>query len=173
MVGVYDSRAIALSYWREEVDGKPRFSDPGFCSPEIAKRYWSQKINGKPRYVNSGKNETEGLEGGIMMHQQVFSYHDPVQALEHIANELPRVMEEAGVDVIASMWDKEKLAEYKVVGSGWDERDFVELNPERVVDITIQLVQLYNPSEGILEFARAKDKDNPSPLDTDWANAKE
>ena len=56
-VGVYDSRLIALAYWQEKVDGKERFGS---------------------------SHESMGItpmELGVLMAQQVFSYHEPVQAL--------------------------------------------------------------------------------------------
>ena len=147
VVGVYDSRAIAYAYWLENVDGKPRFAHP---------------------------ESTKGMsaeEGSIMMHQQVFSYHKPVQALAYIADKVPEVMKKAGVDVIVSKWDKEELAKYRVSGSGWDE-GFGVNNPN-VVDVTIELTQIFNPKATRNEYEEGLGRSKPEPLDTDWRNAKE
>jgi hypothetical protein len=146
VVGVYDSRAIALAYWQEEVDGKERFYN----------------------YEALGMKD---VDLGVLMHQQVFSYHKPVQALEHIADNLPEVMEQAGVDVIVSKWDKEELAKYNIIGSGWD-GEFAVNNPN-VVDVTNRLVQLYNPTAKFLKEVEGFKNSTPEPLDTDWLHAEE
>jgi len=144
-VGVYDSRAIALAYWRQRVDGKERFrqEDPSM----------------KPE------------EKAVITHQQVFSYHEPVQALNFIADKLPGVMKEAGVDVIVSKWDKEELAQYRIIGSGWDDK-FAENNPN-VVDITILLVQIYDPNATLREYDEGFGRTKPEPFDTDWSKVQE
>lgn len=146
VVGVYDSRAIALAYWQQEVDGKQRMY----------------------RHEDLGM---KAIDLGVLMHQQVFSYHKPVQSLEYIADKLPGVMEQAGVDVIVSKWDKEELAKYNVIGSGWD-GEFAVNNPN-VVDVTIGLVQLYNPKATLQEYKEGLGKSLPAPLDTDWLHAEE
>ncbi len=146
VVGVYDSRAFALAYWQEKVDGKERF-------------YNHEALGMKAKDL------------GVLMHQQVFSYHEPVQALEHIADKLPEVMEQAGVDVIVSKWEKEELAKYNITGSGWDD-EFAVNNPN-VVDVTIGLVQLYNPEASLEEYNEGFGKSKPEPLDTDWLHVEE
>jgi hypothetical protein len=146
VVGVYDSRAIALAYWQQEVDGKQRMY----------------------RHEDLGM---KAIDLGVLMHQQVFSYHKPVQSLEYIADKLPGVMEQASVDVIVSKWDKEELAKYNVIGSGWD-GEFAVNNPN-VVDVTIGLVQLYNPKATLQEYKEGLGKSLPEPLDTDWLHAEE
>lgn len=133
VVGVYDSRVIALAYWQEKVDGKERL-------------------------YNHEALGMKAIDLGVLMHQQVFSYHEPVQALEYIADKLPEVMEQAGVDVIVSKWEKEKLAEY---------------DPTKFVDITDRLVQLYNPTAKFLKDAEGFKKSTPEPLDTNWLTAEE
>jgi hypothetical protein len=145
VVGVYDSRAIALAYWKQIVDGQERFrlDDIGMTPQDKA----------------------------IMMHQQVFSYHEPVQALKFIADKLPGIMEQAGINVIVSKWDKEELAKYKIIGSGWDD-NFAVNNPN-VVDVTITLVQIYDPKATLQEYNEGFGKTQPAPFDTDWLKVKE
>ncbi|UCF43250.1 MAG: hypothetical protein JSV99_11870 [Planctomycetota bacterium] len=173
IVGVYDSRAIAFAYWEEKVDGKERQFHPKFNSDASALEYWGQEVDGRRRYTPPQNKALEGREFGYMQHQQVFSYHDPVQALEYIADKLPGVMKEAGVDVIVSKWDREELAKYGVVGSGWDEEGLVERNQGKVVDMTRRLVQLYNPSAEFLGDLKDFSESKPAPLDTDWLHAEE
>ncbi|MFC1692009.1 hypothetical protein ACFL1R_00715 [Candidatus Latescibacterota bacterium] len=70
-------------------------------------------------------------------------------------------------------WDKEELAKYNVIGSGWDEEDFVERNPNKVFDITGMFFQLYNPVVGFQNVSEGFKNSKPMPLDTDWENAEE
>ncbi len=145
-VGVYDSRIIAFAYWSQEVDGK--------------KRMHSCEDLGMP-----------GQQLGILMHQQVFSYHEPAQALDYIADKLPGVMDQAGVIAVISKWDRDELSKYNVVGSGWDE-DFIANNPD-IVDLTIELVKLYDPTEKFLTGVKDFEDSKPEPFDTDWLHAEE
>jgi hypothetical protein len=124
VVGIYDSRAVAFAYWHEEVDGRERFRS----LDEVAE--------------------------GIRMHQQVFSHHEPVEALRHIEDRLPEVMRQAGVDLIVSKWDEEELTNY---------------NPENSVDVTETLVTLYRPGPEVLGFMAFCEETRPEPLDADWS----
>jgi RNA polymerase sigma-70 factor (ECF subfamily) len=124
VVGIYDSRAVAFAYWHEEVDGRERF------------------------------RSLDEVADGILLHQQVFSHHEPVEALRHIEARLPEVMRQAGVDLIVSKWDEEELTNY---------------NPENPVDVTETLVMLYNPDPGVLEFMAFCEEHRPEPLDADWS----
>ena len=157
-VGTYDSRLIAFAYWSQKVDGKERLNHPDYNSANVALAYWSQDVGGKPRYEPPVDDRLKGKEFGYMLHQQVFSCHEPVQALEYIAGKLPEVMEQAGVDVIVSKWDKEKLAKY---------------DSTKFVDITDKLVELYDPTEEFLKGATGFDNSTPEPLDTNWLEAEE
>ncbi len=186
-VGVYDSRAIAMAYWGREVEGKPRYDHPDFSSPDIVRDYWSQEVDGKPRYVPPESEELEGREVEYMLHQQFFSYHEPVQAFEYIADRIPGLKEQAGVDVIVSKWDREELAKYGVRGSGWDIPDsaddemdkgwdragLVENNPGKVVEITDAFTQLYNVPAGFSEELVNIKNQKPAPFDTNWLEAEE
>ena len=147
VVGVYDSRAIALAYWQQEVDGKQRMH----------------------RHGDLGMT---GQELGVLMHQQVFSYHEPVQALEWAADKLPEFMKQNKVDVLVCMWDKEELAKYNVVGSGWDD-DFKINNPTNVVDLIVKMNQLFDPQKTQKMYNKGFGRTKPEPLDVDWANVKE
>ncbi|MHC5077097.1 MAG: hypothetical protein ACYTFM_11815 [Planctomycetota bacterium] len=145
-VGVYDSRAIAVIYWNQEEDGKTRAN----------------------RHAELGM---EPQELGVLMHQQVFSYHEPVQALEYIADKLPEFMKQNNVDVLVCMWEKEELSKYNVVGSGWDD-NFMENNPN-VVDLIVKTNQLFDPTATQEEYDGGFGRTRPEPLDTDWKNVKE
>ncbi len=82
-------------------------------------------------------------------------------------------MKEAGVDVVASEWDRQTLEKHGVVGSGWDEGDLTERNPTKVVNLTQALVQLFNPTDEFLKMAEGFKDSKPAPLDTDWEHAEE
>ncbi len=157
-VGTYDSRLIALAYWSQKVDGKERLNHPDYNSVNVALAYWSQDVGGKPRYEPPVDERLKGKEFGYMLHQLVFSHHEPVQALEYIGDKLPEVMKQAGVDVIVSKWDKEKLAGY---------------DSAKLVDVTDSLVELYDPTEEFLKGAAGFDNSTPEPLDTNWLEAEE
>ena len=158
-VGVYDSRAIAYAYWSQQIDGKRRFDHPDYHTASAAWEYWNQLIDGKPRYTPPEDDALKGKEFGYMLHQQVFSYHEPTQALQYIADKLPDVMEQAGVDVIVCKWEKEKLAKYE---------------PAQLIDITDTLVQLYDPTPDFLKDAiKGFAESTPEPLDTNWLTAEE
>ena len=157
-VGIYDSRIIAYAYWSETVDGKPRISHPDYNSAEGAFAYWNTIVDGKPRYIPPKDDELKGKEFGYMLHQQVFSHHEPVQALNHIEGRLPEFNQQAGVDVIISKWDKDKLAKY---------------DPRQLKDITDKLVLLFNPTEKFLKESSGFEKEGPVPLDTNWLTAEE
>ena len=146
VVGVYDSRALALAYWQQDVDGKPRM-------------YHHKDLG------------LEAIDLGVLMHQQVFSHHEPDQALEFIADKLPEVMKQAGFDVLVSKWNKEELAKYNAVGSGWDD-DFAANNPN-VVDVTIGVVRIIKPAMTQEEYDKGFGTSKPEPFDTDWKNVKE
>jgi hypothetical protein len=158
-VGIYDSRVIAFAYWSQEVEGKQRLNHPDYNSNSSALAYWSEQVDGKPRYIPPDDKGLKGKEFGYMMHQQVFSYHEPVQALEYIADKLPEVMKQADVDVIISKWEKEKLAKF---------------DSTKFVDITDRLVQLFNPTAQFLKkIGDSKKLPPPEPLDTNWLVAEE
>lgn len=179
IVGVFDSRMLAGAYWGTEIEGKERYDHLEFASPEIVRDYWSQEVDGIPRYVPPEEGVIEGRLVEVMLHQQIFSYHDPVQALEYVADRIPGLKEKTGVDVIVSKWDREKLAEYGVVGSGWDMADeyggvdragLEDKNPGKVVEITLEFTRLYDPPAGFEQEAADLSRAAPPPLDTDWFN---
>lgn len=182
IVGVYESRIVAGVYWDTEIEGMKRYDHPKFASPDMVRDYWSQEVNGKTRYVAPEGVLIEGREVECMLHQQMFSYHDPVQALEHVADRIPGLKKQTGVDVIVSKWDKEQLAIYGIEGSGWDiaEEDegmdgarLAEKNPGKVVEITMAFAQLYDLTpEDYEELADLK-LEPPPPLDTNWFTAEE
>jgi hypothetical protein len=156
VVGVYDSRAVADAYWTIRLLHIEQLQD-------------DYDENGKlMSHPELGMNKKEL---GILMHQQVFSYHKPVQALEHIADKLPEFMKQNEVEVIVSKWDKEELAKYNVVCSGWDD-DFEANNPN-VVDLTIKMNQLFDPTATQKMYDELFGRSKPEPFDTDWANVKE
>lgn len=68
------------------------------------------------------------------MHQQAFSITSVASILEKVKAELPKIAEEAGVDIIMSKWE----VAYK--------------NPSiEIVDVTSHLVKLFNPDERTLK----------------------
>ncbi|MFC1651096.1 hypothetical protein ACFL2X_05955 [Candidatus Latescibacterota bacterium] len=136
-VGIFDSRVIALVYWQGE--GMEKTKD---FQMKLMPEFKKAKEEGNDSLVK--ELESKMISFHNIQNGQVFSYQKPVDALEFIGDKLLDVMEKAGVDVIVSKWDKESLEEYGVVGSGWDEDDFLLKNSGKAVDITGSLIPISN-----------------------------
>ena len=81
------------------------------------------------------------------MHQQVFSIASVADILEKVKADLPKIAQEAGVDIIVSKWE----VAYK--------------NPSiEIVDVTSHLVKLFNPDEKTLKLIEYLPKQSPIPL---------
>lgn len=127
VIGTFDSRCVALAYYRSE-------------------EFLAEVAELKAEYeaaLQSGDTERAdelgilGPEQQQLGHNQVFSAGDIDEIIWLIWSELPAVAEEAGVDVIVSTWDIIYRDESM-----------------RFVDVTDLLVMFFDPSEetlGIIE----------------------
>lgn len=127
VIGTFDSRCVALAYYRSE-------------------EFLAEVAELKAEYeavLQAGDTERAdelgilGPERQELVHEQVFSAGDIDEIIWLIWSELPAVAEEAGVDIIVNSWD----IVYR------DEN-------MQFVDITEQLVAFFDPSEetiGIIE----------------------
>ncbi len=137
-VGTFDSRAVALAFWR---------------SPE-----GMEILNGLHKEMAKAKEErdekriaeleVEGPGLQVRLHQQVFSTGSVTDVIERIEKKLPKIAEEAGVAIIVPRWN--------VAWQGGD----VE-----VVDLTDQLVRCFNPSEDILMMIGQMGDQKPVPIE--------
>lgn len=92
------------------------------------------------------KSEGSGLQ--VRMHQQVFSTGSVTDIIEKIKTALPPIAKEAGVSLIVSKWQiayKDPSVEY--------------------VDVTTQLVKLFNPNDEALKMIEDLDKQEPVPIE--------
>jgi len=128
-VGTFDSRAIAAAYVTSEMF-----------------KGMSEKFNQAEKEGNEElKKEVEALSQVI--HLQGFSIACVADILEKVEAELPKVAQEAGVDIIVSKWE------------------VMFKNPSiEIVDVTSHLVKLFNPSEYGFKAIEGVQKQPPIPL---------
>jgi hypothetical protein len=136
-VGTFDSRAVAVAY-----AGSEKFDQ---YLGSMREKYDKAKEEGNEKVIK--ELEAWGPASQQVMHQQVFSIASVAEYLEKVKAELPKIAEEAGVDVIMSKWE----IAYK--------------NPSiEIVDVTSHLVKLFNPDEKTLETIETIPKQDPMPL---------
>ncbi len=121
-IGVYDSRAVAIAF----VESEPF----NVLLSEFQREHDNAVAAGDQKRV-------EELEANVREHQkrrhlQAFSTASVDDLLEYVANDLPELREKTGVEVLLSKWDENALMEYP--------------SAERV-DVTSDLIDLFNPSE--------------------------
>jgi hypothetical protein len=137
-VGTYDSRAVALAYWRS-AEGQAY-------------------IGGLQEDLQSAKAEGHGdrvaqLEalGPILqsrMHQQVFSVGSIKAITSKISSVFPRIAREAGTQLIVSKWE------------------IVFDDPSvEFVDVTSRIVDVFKPTPQILQMIDQAIKKAPVPID--------
>ena len=138
-IGVYDSRAIAVAY-----AGSKAFN--AWMSALMAE-YSRAKAAGDQKRVAELK--AEGAERQKLMHKQGFSTAPVHNILKHIKDRLPAIKQRAGVGVLVSKWDKDTLAKHPCA---------------ELVDVTMELVDAFNPNERQRNSAIAIQKHKPIPL---------
>ncbi len=119
-VGTFDSRAVALAYYR---------------SPEQAR--WVAGLKGDIERATAAHDdahakelEARGSARQMLMHQQVFSNGSVANIAAAIADRLPPLAAAAGVTMVVSEW----------------ELSYCATSVERV-DLTPQIVALFNPDD--------------------------
>jgi len=93
--------------------------------------------------------EAQGAERQRLMHKQGFSAAPVDDILEQIEDRLPAIKQKAGVDAVVSKWDKDALAKRS--------------SAERV-DVTMELVDAFKPSERQPRSAIEIQEHKPIPL---------
>jgi len=137
-VGLFDSRAVALAYYRSKE----------FITQmnELKTEYKKAKESGDMKRI-----EELAVKGPVqqdLMHKQVFSIWSVENILEKIQGKLPEIARQADVDAIVSKWN----IAYKRAG--------VEF-----IDITDPLVRAFNPDKKTLEIIKDIQKQEPVPLE--------
>ena len=122
-VGVYDSRAIVVA-----AVGKDK-----------AFEKWLHRLMAEHKKAEAEGNlkrveelEAEAMARQKLLHKQGFSTAPVDDILENIKDSFLKIKRKAGVDVIVSKWDKNALAKHKSA---------------ELVDVTMMLVDAFDPNE--------------------------
>jgi hypothetical protein len=125
VIGTFDSRCVAVAFYRSEAS---------LARIDTLYAEYEQAIAAGDSLAAAGLDSL-GRDLQTRMHEQVFSAGDADEVLWEIWDQLPAVAEEAGVDLIVSEWDilySDSL-----------------FHP---VDVTDILVRRFHPSEETLEI---------------------
>jgi len=137
-VGTFDSRALALAYYRSE----------GFRRQmrEMKAEYEKAKAAGDEKRVK--ELEAEGPAHQELAHKQGFSTWPVNDLVERIKAKIPEIAGQAEVDVIVSKWD----VVYQRSGVTF-------------VDVTDLMVKPFDPGEPTLALIRQLQTHAPVPLE--------
>jgi len=120
VVGTFDSRAVKLACGRAIIEGRID------AVPEMA------DATATPEQIRQRTIERRKIE-----FRQGFGTGDVSEYLDLVRDEIPKIAQEAGVDVIVSKWDIEYHSPVVVF-----------------VDVTEVLIQPFNPTEETLEIIK-------------------
>ena len=137
-VGTFDSRALAMAYYRSE-----SFKDH---MKEMHARHEKAKTEGDEQLAE--KLAAEGPALQELMHKQGFGTWPVDNLLEKIKAKLPEIAAEAGVDVIVSKWN------------------IVYRQPAvKFIDVTDLMVKPFAPDQATLTVIEEIQKQDPVPLE--------
>jgi Skp family chaperone for outer membrane proteins len=137
-IGTFDSRAVALAFWHSD-EGKKQIDG-------IFEEHKKAKAAKDEKRVKQLAIEGPGLQ--VRMHQQVFSTGSVTDIVEKIKAKLPQIAKDAGVSLIIPKWQiayRDPSVEY--------------------VDVTPQLVKLFNPADKTLKAIEELRKQEPIPIE--------
>ncbi len=137
-IGTFDSRAVALAFWRSEAGMKQ--------VKAIRENYEKAKAAGDKNRMKQLEVEGPGLQ--VRMHQQVFSTGSVTDIIKTMKTAIPAIAKDAGVSLVVSKWQiayKDSSVEY--------------------VDVTPQLVKLLNPSDQVSKMIEQLRKKEPVPIE--------
>jgi hypothetical protein len=138
-IGVYDSRAIAVG-WANTAPFNAWWSN-------LQSDYSQAKAAGDQKRVEELEAEAEARQR--LQHLQAFSTASVDDILGYIRDSLPQIQEDAGVTMLVSKWDTETLAKYPSA---------------ELVDVTMMLVDAFQPTEKQREYAIGIQSQEPIPL---------
>jgi hypothetical protein len=121
-IGIYDSRAVAVAYAGSAFQEKKM--------KDLTSRFKKAEEAGDTKEVSRLK--AEGRAWQAQLHRQGFGTAPVDDLLAHITNDLPRIQEAADVTRLISKWDKAELDRHP--------------KAERI-DVTLQLVEAFGPTE--------------------------
>jgi hypothetical protein len=138
-VGTYDSRSVAVAF-----AGSAPFNQ--WMSGLTAEHERAKAAGDQTRVAEL---EAEGQARQRSLHQQGFSTAPVDDILARIKDKLPAIRAKAGVEALVSEWDAAGLAKHR--------------DAERV-DVTMALIDAFNPSERQRKSAIEIRKHKPIPL---------
>ena len=121
-IGTYDSRAVAVAY------AGSTFQETKM--KDLKAEFSKAREAGDTKEVS--RLQAEGQAWQAKLHQQGFGTAPVDDLLAHIAVELPKIHKDAGVTRLISKWDKAQLQKYPGAAR---------------VDVTLRLVDAFQPSE--------------------------
>ena len=139
-VGTYDSRSVAIAFAGSEAFSK--------WMGELKAENDKAKASGDSKRIS--EIEAEGVARQKFMHRQGFSTAPVVDILGQIKDLLPAIKEKAGVTDLVSKWDKASLTRFK---------------DAELVDVTLALVDAFNPNDRQRKSAIKIQKQKPIPLE--------
>jgi len=136
-VGTFDSRALAIAFYRSEAFN--------LQMKEMRAEYEKAKAAGDEKRVK--ELEVQGSALGELIHKQGFSTWPVANILKKIQGEIPEISKQANVDVIVSKWN----IAYQ--------RSGVEF-----IDVTDLMVRPFKPDRETLKIIKDLQKQDPVPL---------
>jgi hypothetical protein len=141
-IGVYDSRSIVIAFVNSpcfaETEGR-------LLQERMAELKEAQVSRDEERIAEL---KAWGKARQKLRHEQGFSTAPVDDVLKHIARKLPGILEQAEVKVIVSKWDKDALAMHASA---------------QKVDVTMMLVDAFEPTEKQRAYAIEIQKRAPLP----------
>jgi hypothetical protein len=142
-IGTYDSRAIAVGFVGSEVYK----ATAGKKLVDMMAEYKKAEAEGDSKRVEELKAWGEARQA--LLHKQGFSTAPVDDILAHVSDQLPEIKKQANVDLLVSKWDKKTLAKHESA---------------QHVDVTMRLVEAFNPNEKQKRRAIDIQKHDPVPL---------
>jgi hypothetical protein len=141
-VGTFDSRAVALAYYRKF------YRSPEFVArlKKLKEEHDRAKTAGDQEKAK--KLEAEGRAEQDHSHSQVFGSAPIDEILAKVKERLPEIAKQAGVELIASKWS----VTYQAPGA-------------QLVDVTEPMAKLFQPDEQTLKILRDLVKHPPVPAE--------
>jgi len=137
-VGTFDSRALALAYYRSDAFNR--------YIKELQAKAEKAKAAGDAKRVKKLEGEGEAMQE--LAHKQGFGTWPVDNILKKISKKIPGIAKQANVDVIVSKW----AMAYQRPGV-------------KFVDVTDLMVKPFNPNKKTQEVIREIQKQKPVPLE--------
>ena len=137
-VGTFDSRAVALAYYRKF------YRSPEFVASLKKLKEEHDRAKAAGDEEKAKRLEAEGRGGQEHSHSQVFGSAPIDEIMAKIKDQLPNVAKQAGVGLIVSQWS------------------IAYRSPDaQFVDVTEPLAKLFRPDESTLKMIRDLPKHQP------------